>query len=194
MLRIGLSGNIGSGKSFIASIFKSMHIPVFDADNEAKKLYETNKDLKQKIIENFGEAIYPNDRFDKESLAKIVFHDKEKLKILNTLVHPLVLEQSENWFSNQSGIYAIKEAALLIESTSYLHLDKLILVICNPATALQRAMKRDATNAESIKRRMENQMPQEEKIPLADFIIDNNEGVELIPQIVKIHNQILELV
>ncbi len=193
MLKVGITGGMGTGKSTVCRIFSVLGIPTFDADKEAKELYNINAILKTQVIERFGQSVYENDIFQKQKMAQIVFNDVAALKDLNTIVHPLVISQGEDWFKNQTSHYAIKEAALLIESGGYKTMDKIIVVQTSLENRLGRLKKRDNRTEEEIKKRIEKQMPEEEKETYADFIIRNNNEDKLIEQVLEVHNKLLAL-
>ncbi len=191
MLKIGITGGIGTGKSTVCSIFKLLNVPVFNADVEAKKLYTQRTDLKEIILKEFGANIYEGTTFYKERLAQVVFSNKEKLQRLNELIHPMVQEQSEQWFHAQDAPYAIKEAALMIESGSHKHLDQLILVQSPLALRIERVAARDLKSKSEIEQRINNQMPEAEKEQYAQHIIYNNNEQALIPQVMALHNKLM---
>lgn len=196
MRKIGITGNIGSGKSTVCEIFEVLGIPVYYADNEAKKLMHSNENLIAGIKALFGEEAYlSNGELNRKWIASIAFKDSEKLKGLNSLVHPAVREDSKSWFASidPRAPYALKEAALIIESGSYKQLDKLILVRADQSLRLQRVMKRDGVDPSAVEARMDKQMPESEKLPFADYVINNNESDFLIPQVIKIHEELSRL-
>ena len=188
--RIGLTGGIGSGKTFIGAIFSKLDIPVFNADLEAKRCMVEDKTLKQEIQNVFGDEVYENGLLQKEILAEIVFKDKQKLEKLNKLVHPVVKQSFETWCAEQTSKIAIKEAAILFESDSHLTLDKVICVSAPEETRIERVIKRDNTSRKQVIARIERQMLQNKKEELSDFVIVNNEEELLLPQIIKIITQI----
>jgi dephospho-CoA kinase len=191
MLKIGITGGIGSGKTMICGIFNTLGIPIYDADEEAKKLYDTHEELKQKIRIHFGESVYEKGLFVKQKMANIVFNDNQKLKLLNQLVHPIVQSEAIKWFGQQQSPYAIKEAALLVESGSYKDVDKIILVTSPAEMRMKRAMERDHVEKESVLKRMQKQLSDQEKAQFADFIITNDGVHLLIPQVVAIHASLM---
>jgi len=193
MLKVGLTGGIGSGKSTVAAIFETLGIPVYYADKEAKRLMNEDSRLKADIIKNFGEDCYQNGSLNKEYLASQVFNDKNKLTILNSIVHPATITDSKRWLSEQSTPYSIKEAALIFESHSETQLDYVIGVDAPESIRIQRVFSRDNISAEQIKARMNGQMNEEEKMSKCDFIIRNNEQELLIPQVVALHEKLLSL-
>jgi dephospho-CoA kinase len=193
MLKVGITGGIGTGKSTVCMIFNALRVPTFNADIKAKELYNTNAELRSNIKNRFGESMYEAGLFQKNRLAEIVFNDAEALKDLNSIVHPLVLQQSENWFSSQNTQYAIKEAALLIESGSYKKMDKIILVQASKEVRIERILRRDNTTHEEVEKRMQKQLPEKEKEKFADYLIQNNADDFLIEQVMDIHKKILTL-
>jgi len=186
MKRIGLTGGIGVGKTYVAEIFQQMGIPVFNADVEAKKCLVEDSELMTAVQEVFGENIYNNGTLQKEELAKIVFNNNEKLAELNTLVHPVVKQRFEDWCKKQTTAIVMKEAAILFESDAHLGLDAVICLSANDQLRIARVKKRDGCSDEEIRNRMNKQIPQAEKEELADFVIVNNEEQLLLPQLVKV--------
>lgn len=187
MLKIGLTGGIGSGKSTVAKIFETLGIPVYYADAEAKRLMNSSETLKKVIRQNFGEATYENDQLNRKYLAGIVFNDPEKLELLNALIHPVTINDAEQWMQQQSAPYSIKEAALLFESGAAENLDLIVGVYAPQALRIKRVMKRDGLTADEIMKRINRQVNEEMKMKLCDFVITNNEQELLIPQVLKLH-------
>lgn len=186
VLRIGLTGGIGSGKSIVAKIFETLGIPVYYADDAAKKLMNTHEELKAAIIKNFGEASYTNGEIDRKYLASVVFNDKEKLELLNALTHPVTIRDAEEWMKRQTTPYTIKEAALLFESGAHKNLDYVIGVYAPLPLRIKRVMARDCITEEEIMKRINRQMNEEEKMNLCNFIITNNEQQLVIPQVLEL--------
>ena len=200
MLRIGITGGIGSGKTTVARIFEVLGIPVYYADDAAKRLMNEDEELQQKIIENFGPEVYENKQLNRTKLASLVFNDPQKLALLNTLVHPATIADAENWMknigheNNSSEIpFAIKEAALLFESGAQKNLDYVIGVNAPYKLRLQRAMKRDKLTKEAVESRLNKQMDETKKMNLCNFIITNDEEQLLIPQVEELHRKLLNL-
>ena len=194
MLQIGVTGGIGSGKSLVCNIFQSLGIPVYEADQKAKELTITNKEVRNKIIESFGEISYQNNVLNKDFLAKQVFNNIGKLKILNSIIHPAVAKDFDTWksqFNDKS--YILKEAAILFESGSYQSCDKIILVDAPEAIRIKRVIQRDKTSKQEVKQRMKNQWSSEKKAGLSNFIIDNSESEALIPHVMQIHEKLMSL-
>ena len=191
MLRVGLTGGIGSGKTTVAGIFERLHIPVFYADDQSKAILNEDEALKQELTEHFGDHIYKNGILVREVLAKIVFNNTKKLELLNSLVHPAVAKRFDDWCQEQNSTYILKEAAILFETGSYRSLDKNILVTAPVELRMQRVMKRNNVNEEDVRSRMSKQWTDEQKAPLSDFIIVNDEKESLIKQILAIHESII---
>jgi dephospho-CoA kinase len=190
-LKVGLTGGIGSGKTTVAKIFAILDVPVYDADASTKNLYETNAELKQALIKNFGEDIYNEKGLNRSKLSGIVFSDSQKLNLLNQLVHPLTIKNAEEWMQKQLSPYVIKEAALIFESGSASDLDLVIGVQSPKHLRIQRAMERDGVSREEIIHRMQRQIDETIKMKLCDFIIYNDEQQLVIPQVLQIHNKLM---
>lgn len=191
MLRIGLTGGIGSGKSTVAKVFETLGIPVYYADDAAKKLMITNKELRSSVIRHFGEMAYKNNEPDRKYLASIVFSNKEKLDLLNSLIHPVTIHDAEEWMKKQRSPYAIKEAALLFESGADKHLDAVIGVYAPQDIRIQRVMARDSISREEVEKRISRQMDEEMKMKRCKYIITNNEQELVIPQLMELHSKFL---
>lgn len=192
-IKVGITGGIGSGKSFVSSIFKTMGVPFYDADREAKFLMNHDPDLRKGLIDSFGLEVYQADGvLDRKWLAKQVFENSAKLNLLNSIVHPIVIRHGEQWAERQSAVYSLKEAALLIESGSYKSLDCLILVRAPEPLRIERVIQRDKVSRADVIDRINKQMSEEEKQKFADFTILNDGVTPLLPQILHIHQQILD--
>jgi dephospho-CoA kinase len=189
MLKIGLTGGIGSGKSTVAKIFETLGIPVYYADTEAKRLMNEDPVLRKSIINHFGSSAYTNNVLDRQYLASIVFNDKEKLDLLNALIHPVTIADAEVWMKKQKAPYCIKEAALLFESGAAENLDYVIGVSAPAALRIKRVIDRDGLSREEIMKRINRQVNEEMKMKLCDFIIYNNEEQAVIPQVAKLDEQ-----
>ncbi|MBK6936048.1 MAG: dephospho-CoA kinase [Chitinophagaceae bacterium] len=186
MLQIGLTGGIGSGKSTVAKVFETLGIPVYYADDAAKKLMNTDEKLKQEIIKTFGSESYQKGILNRPYIASVVFADKEKLELLNSIVHPATIADSQDWVAAQKAPYIIREAALLFESGANTGLDYVIGVSAPLPLRLQRVMQRDGLSAEEIIQRINRQMDEEEKLKKCDFVICNDEQSLIIPPIVEL--------
>lgn len=188
-LKIGITGGIGSGKTIVGKIFSVLGIPIFDADTEAKRLMTTHTVLVHAIKEEFGPKAYHDDgSLNRAYMASEVFNDEVKLKRLNALVHPIVIQAGEDWATKQDTSYVIKEAALLFESGSYKHNDYNILVTAPLALRIQRVMQRDGMTPEQVEARVERQWTDEQKRQLADLEIINDGKLALIPQVMNLHH------
>ncbi|WP_018611468.1 dephospho-CoA kinase [Segetibacter koreensis] len=193
MLKIGLTGGIGSGKSIVAGIFKVFGIPVFDADTEAKLIMEKDEQLVLSIQKLFGNDSYTGKILNRKYLANIVFNDPGKLQQLNALVHPAAILAAKKWMDTQTAPYVVKEAALLYESDSARHLDFVIGVHAPQALRIKRVMERDNASEEQVLARIGRQMNEEEKIKLCDFVVINDEEQLLIPQVLQLHKKFLSM-
>jgi len=185
---VGITGGIGSGKTFICKKFKDMGVPVYNADERAKFLMENDEVLKQQLINHFGEEIYINSKLNKTLLANKIFNNKNELAFINSVVHPAVEKDVERWKEeNKNFPYLIKEAALLFENGSYKKLDKTILVFAPEDERILRVMQRDNTSKEKVMSRIKNQMSDLDKMENADFIINNNGKNEIDKIVMKMN-------
>ena len=183
---IGLTGGIGSGKSTVSKIFEDNGIPIYNSDLIAKDLMNNNIDLKKKIISSFGTKSYIDDKLNKPYISKLVFQNKKKLKIINSIVHPYVLTDFKIWAEKKISKYVIYESAIIFESGSYKKNDFNILVISDLKKRIERVMKRDKLSKDDVLNRIKNQWNDEKKIPLCDFVINNNFLIESENQTLKI--------
>jgi dephospho-CoA kinase len=195
MIKVGLTGGIGSGKSLISKIFNTFSVPVYDSDYETKLLYQADELLKFELIRNFGKEVYLSDgRINREYLGGIVFQDKKKLNELNQLVHPRVKIHFEKWLQNLINFkYIIKESAILFESGAYKQVDKIILVTAPDQVRIRRVIERDSVTESSVLERMNNQFRQNELVNKANFIINNDGQKAILPQVYSIHQKLLSL-
>ena len=192
MLKIGLTGGIGSGKTTVAHIFEVLGIPVYYADDAAKKMMNEDENLHNQIIEHFGEKSYVDGKLNRPFLSEVVFSDPDKTKLINSIIHPATITNAENWMQMQKAPYAIKEAALIFEANAEKNLDLVIGVSSTYEIRLQRVIIRDGIDEEAIKKRMEKQMDEKKKMDRCDFVIFNNESSLLIPQVITIHEKLLQ--
>ena len=192
MLKIGLTGGIGAGKSTVASIFKVLGVPVFDADATAKNLLNTDLVLREQVITAFGSETYKNGLLDRKYLATLVFNNSEQLAKLNALVHPATIAAMEKWTSGFTDMpYIIKEAALLFEAGTHEGLDYIIGVTAPVELRIARVMQRDHVLREEVLGRMQHQLDDTEKMKRCNFVIDNNETSLVIPQVLALHEQFI---
>lgn len=196
MLEIGITGGIGAGKSVVCRVFQTLGIPVYDADSRAKGLMVNDPVLVENIKAEFGQQAYtPEGALNRAYLAKTAFHDPERLARLNALVHPRVGVDYKQWTKkNQAAPYLLKEAALLFESGSYQQLDYIITVRASVDVRVRRVLKRDPQRDEQqVRAIIGKQWSEEQRQGEADFVIDNSGGELLIPQVLNLHEQLLEL-
>lgn len=194
MLKVGLTGGIGSGKTTVARIFNVLGISVYSADDAAKRLMVENDELKNNIIRSFGIESYVNGELNRKYLSAQVFNDSRKIELLNSFVHPATIQDAQLWMEKQQAPYIIKEAALIFESSSNQFLDYVIGVQSPTELRIERAMKRDNISREQVEARMKLQMDEEEKMKRCDFIIVNDEQQRLIPQVLLLHENFLHQV
>ncbi len=192
MLKIGLTGGIGGGKSTVAKVFEVLGMPVYYADDAAKKLMNQEGSLKQQIQKIFGATAYRNGQLDRKYVADIVFKKPDKLQLLNALVHPATINDAQKWMQRQRTSYAIKEAALIFESGAQQQLDYVIGVYAPTPLRIQRTMQRDGITEEEVIVRINKQLDENSKMQLCDFVIVNDEEQLLIPQVVEVHKKLLK--
>ena len=189
-LKIGLTGGIGSGKTTVSHVFQKLGIPIFNSDLYGKKLLE-DEEIKRTIVKKFGVDILDVKRsINKHKLSKIIFSNKNQLRFINQLIHPLVKKEFEKWAWSKKSPYVIKEYALLFQSYSNKQLDKIILVQSPLDLRIQRVKKRDKKSIKEIKEVIKNQIKIKDILSKVDFIIHNNESRLLFSQIKSIHNQL----
>ncbi|MBV7529326.1 dephospho-CoA kinase [Chitinophaga sp. sic0106] len=194
MLKVGITGGIGSGKSTVSKIFELLGIPVYYADDKAKDILVRDQELAEQVKHHFGADIYETDgTLNRKRLGNIVFNDKDKLALLNSLVHPATIRDSNNWAAEQQAPYVLKEAALLFETESFHHLDKIIGVSAPQPLRLLRVMKRDNASRNDVLARMHKQIDETIKMRLSDYVIYNDEQHMVIPQVLALHQTLLEL-
>jgi dephospho-CoA kinase len=193
MLRVGITGGIGSGKSTVARIFGVLGIPVYYADGAAKRLMNEDPQLIEQIIQHFGSNAYEDGKLNRSYISSLVFNNKEKLDLLNSIVHPATIRDSDDWMKLQNAAYVLKEAALIFESGSQQGLDYVIGVSAPAPLRIHRAMKRDGISRAEVTARMTRQIQETIKMRLCYFIIVNDEQSMLIPQVITLHNKLMEL-
>ena len=190
MIKIGITGGIGSGKTFVCHILEKLGYPVFYSDQEAKKLMNENLDLIIKIKELLGYGAYLNGIINKSFIARKIFETPTLRNELNAIVHPEVYLAFEKWSKSQDSKLVFNESALLFETESYKRFDKTILITADICLKIERIKKRDLLDEIEIKHRMNSQFSDEIKLKLADFVIENNEDKLLLPQLIQFINQL----
>lgn len=191
MIKVGITGGIGSGKTTVCKLFELLGIAVYYSDDEAKKILDNDSTVKSELLKLLGPTILNEfEQIDRKKIASIVFSDTTKLASLNAIVHPAVARHFEDWCKKQSSPYILKEAAILFESGANKQVDNTIVVTAPVELKLSRVMARDKTSEAEVLKRMANQLPDEEKIKLSDFVIQNNEENLLIPQVLLVHEQL----
>ena len=191
MILVGLTGGIGSGKTTVAKEFASLGVPIYIADEEAKRLMKTSKIIRRKLTELFGNEAYLNDELNRPFLADIIFKDKSYLQKMNAIVHPKVAKHFKKWVEKQDAPYIIKEVAILFENNSYEQCDFIITVTAPMKLRIERLLERDNTSIEKIQNIMENQWSDTEKIKLSHFVIENILLEKTKVQVLKIHHQLI---
>ncbi len=188
MVKVGVTGGIGSGKSTVCRVFEVLGIPVFYADDEARKLMNTDDDLKRQLSDAFGDATYANGSLDRAYLAGKVFNQPDQLAILNSITHPAVFRAFDRWAEeHRSAPYVMKEAALLFESGSYRDCTKIVVVTAPVEMRIARVLQRDRLAEAEVRNRMARQWTDEQKLALCDIEIKNDERQLIVPQIVDLH-------
>lgn len=189
MLKIGITGGIGSGKTTVCQVFEALSIPVFNADEVAKMIMVSDRDLVKGIKLAFGEkAYFNNGELNRKFLSDIVFNDSQALQMLNELVHPAAIRAFDEWALKQTSKYCLHEAAILFESGAYKSCDKSILVYAPEDLRIQRVINRDGVSEQEVRARIDKQMPEDEKEKLADFVILNDGKTAIIPQVLELHH------
>lgn len=184
MIKLGITGGIGSGKSTVSALFKLHGIPVYNADEESKKLNNTSPHIREQLISHFGEDLYVNNELDKKKFADIIFSDSEKLELANSIIHPEVLKHFTDWCSQNSEHRIVAmEAAILFESGFHKYLDKVVTVYSPLKDRIARVSLRDKVPPEMVEERIKHQMPEREKIGMAEYVIVNDYENSLIEQV-----------
>ncbi len=192
MLKVGITGGIGSGKSTICQVFHTLGIPVFYADAAAKYLMEHDEMLVKKIKSIFGDDIYLEGKLDRVKLSNIVFKQPELLAQLNAVVHPATIAYGSEWMNQQNSPYIIKEAAIFFESGTYTEMDVMVGVYAPESLRIQRAMQRDGVTRAKVQQRINQQMNEDEKMKRCDHVITNDNHKAIIPQVEQLHQILLQ--
>lgn len=193
MLKVGITGGIGSGKTVVSKLFALLGVPVYYADDAAKVLMNTDPGIKASLVKHFGEETYQGNTLNRQWLAAKVFNDSAKLALLNSIVHPAVIAHASNWIKQQQSPLVMKEAAIFFESGSYVEMDYIIGVYAPKQMRLQRVMERDGSDPKAIEERMNRQMNEEEKMKRCDFVLNNDETSLLIPQVIELYKKLIQI-
>ena len=193
ILKLGVTGGIGSGKTTVCKMFEVLGIPVFSADDEAKKIQDVNPEIREQINILAGRDLYSAGYLDRSELAKIVFSDKVLLKKINSIIHPVVFSLFKEWVSMQDAPYSVMEAAILFESGAFRMMDRVATVVTPVEERIERLLKGNRMTREQITSRMNNQIDDDSRIRQADFVIYNSENDMIIPAILRIHQEMLNI-
>ena len=188
---IGLTGGIGSGKSSIAKMFEALYIPVYYADIEAKKLMNSSEVIRKKLILVFGKEAFVDNKLNKPFIANVVFNDKRKLKLLNSIVHPEVENHFKNWIKIQKSIYIIQENAIIFESKNQNNFDDIITVTAPKPVKIKRVILRDNVSKEKVIERMQNQLSDKYKAERSKFVINNIDLLKSEKEVLQIHQALI---
>ena len=191
---LGITGGIGSGKTTVCGVFNVLGIPVFQTDMEARILMDTDVEVRLKLNSLAGKDLYTSGTLDRKALSDLIFSDKQLLAKVNAIVHPLVFEKFREWVPTQTSPYVILESAILFESKGHLIVDKIAAVITPEEERLERVALRSKLTKSQIIERMENQIKDDERIQLSDFIIPNSDQDMIIPVILRIHDDLLKII
>jgi dephospho-CoA kinase len=192
MIKVGITGGIGSGKSLICQVFSKLKVPVYYADKAASFLTETDHEIRQRLISLLGDNIYTGQSLNKILMAKLIFNDKSLLKKVNQIIHPRVAAHFQEWYANHTACpYVIEESAILFESDADLAFDKIITVTSPEDIRIQRVILRKNMSLEKIKAIMKNQLPEQEKIVRSHHVIINDGTTLVIPQVLRLHQSFI---
>jgi dephospho-CoA kinase len=191
MMTVGITGGIGSGKTIICQVFSQLGIAVYNADYEAKQMYNLPA-VKEELKKKFGKKVLDKDEnLDKKKMAELIFNDEKALEEINALIHPLVKQHFNDWKGKQEGEYILKEAAILFESGAYKDCDKIILVTAPAEIRVERVLKRDNRTRKEVEQIMAQQWSDEKRSKHSDFVITNDESQLVIPQVLEIHTKLM---
>ena len=192
IIKVGITGGIGSGKTTVCNIFKTLNVPVYNADSEARQLSDNHPEIVKRVSKLFGTNIYQHGHLDRKKVASLVFSNTDLLQQLNAIIHPIVAAHFKTWLSNQKNCpYIIKEAAILFEIGGEKQVDKVITVTAPQHIRIKRVMLRDKLSEVEVLNRIKNQMPQEEKVKRSDYIIQCNDIDLVIPQVLRLHEELV---
>lgn len=190
MLRVGLTGGIGSGKSTVCEVFRVLGIPVFEADLAGRELLANDPELRAAVIQRFGEGIYPDGKVDRKALARVVFNDPAALAALNALVHPAVRAAFRTWADEQAAPYVVMESAILADTGRHTAYDQVVVVSAPEDLRVHRVMLRDGVGEEAVRDRVRNQVSEAERLRIAHHVIHNDDRQLVIPQVLAVHGKL----
>jgi dephospho-CoA kinase len=193
-MKLGVTGGIGSGKTSVCRVFNVLGVPVFSADEEARKIMDSDPEIIEKVKSVVGKDIYQSGTLNRTELARLIFNDKNLLNEINGLVHPVVFKQFISWEKSISSPYVIMEAAILFESKASDLVDLILTVVAPVEERIERIVRRNSLTREEVIDRIKNQISDEEKIRLSDYVISNSDNEMIIPAVLKIHNEIITLI
>lgn len=193
ILKLGITGGIGSGKTTVCKVFSVLGIPVFSADEEAKRILDNEREIQKKISEAAGKDLYISGSLDRKELARLIFNDRDLLEKVNGIIHPAVFEYFGDWVQMQDSPYVIMEAAILFESGAARMMDKIVTVITPVEERIERLLRGNKFTREQITERIRNQIDDGERISQSDFLIFNSENDMIIPAVLGVHNEMLRL-
>jgi len=192
-LKLGVTGGIGSGKTTVCKVFSVLGIPVFSADDEAKRIQESDRDLQLKINSFAGRDLFPEGKLDRTELARLIFSNKELLEKVNSVVHPAVFLVFREWVIKQNTPYSIMDAAILFESGAFRMMDRIVTVVTPIEERIERLVRSKRLSREQVIERIKNQIDDESRISRSDFVIFNSENEMIIPAILGIHEEMIKL-
>ncbi|WP_417196011.1 dephospho-CoA kinase [Bizionia sp.] len=191
---VGLTGGIGSGKTTVAKLFGQLGVPTYFADDEAKALMNRSKVIKRKLIALFGDEAYKNQKLNRPFLAEAIFNDKNLLKAMNAIVHPKVASHFKKWTEKQQTDYVLKENAILFEHGGEKDCDFTILVTAPESIRIERVIARDQRTKAQVQAIINNQLPEQEKIKKATFVIENTDLNATKKQVIKVHQNLVKAI
>jgi dephospho-CoA kinase len=194
VLKLGVTGGIGSGKTSVCRVFNVLGIPVFSADPEAREIMDHDESIIENINSMIGRDLYRNGGLDRSVLASLIFNDNSLLEKVNRLVHPVVFKHFDEWVEKQEAPYVIMEAAILFESGANRQVDRVLTVVAPLEERITRVMQRNNLTREQILERIKNQMTDEERTKLSDYVINNSEGDMIIPSVLEVHQSMLSYI
>jgi dephospho-CoA kinase len=190
-MKLGITGGIGSGKTSVCRVFNVLGIPVFSADPEAQKIMNSDNKIIREINKIAGKNLYSHGSLDRMGLASLIFNNPDALKKVNSLVHPVVFEHFNAWVEDQKTPYVIMENAILFESGASALVDRIATIIAPVEERIQRVIQRNELSREQVMERIRNQMNDETRIKMSDYVINNSENAMIIPVILRIHEDLL---